>query len=205
MTPAHILDFWFSGCDDNKALEVKQVNKWVNTDGYTADFVTRHFISAVFDAQEGHYDSWRQTPEGALALIILFDVFTRYVYAGTHVAFSNDYRAVETLKFALEKGFDKKWTLIQRMFGYLPFEHAEDHHLQETSVKLYAVLLKSAPAVNQKWFESALSTAIAHRDVIEKFGRFPQRNAMVGRQSTPKELSFIAGLRRLRSRTPVNV
>lgn len=194
--PEHVLEFWFAGCDDNKALESRQVNKWVNRQGFTADFIVKNFGRVIEQAESGMLDEWKKSPEGSLALILLFDVFTRYAHAGSQNAFKNDRKALDVLEHAMTKGFDKKWTILQRMHGYLPYEHAEDHHLQNKSVELYAALSKAAPVAIKKWVDAALCTAIAHRDVIEKFGRFPQRNAMVHRRTSPQELTFAAVLKR---------
>jgi uncharacterized protein (DUF924 family) len=190
----HIVEFWFAGTSDDKPLTKEQIGKWVNQQGFTATFIAAALRQTLQDAESGKLDNWRETPEGCLALVLLLDVFTRYGHAGSADVFKNDAKALAVAKHALSKGFDQQLSILKRLYLYLPFEHAEDLVLQEQSVRLYAELVKIAPTAIKKWVDAALSTAIAHRDVIEHFGRFPQRNALLERRATSDEMGFMAGL-----------
>ena len=123
----------------------------------------------------------QQTPEGSLALILLLDQVTRNMYRGTPQAFAADVQALAIAKEALAHGFDKNLMSIKKMFFYLPFEHSEHLEDQETSVALFEALGDS----------EVLAYAVQHRDLIVQFGRFPHRNAILGRQSTPAEMAFL--------------
>ena len=134
-------------------------------------------------AIKGELDPLSETPEGSLALVIILDQFPRNMYRGTPQAFASDAKALKVAKEAVEKKFDRDLLPMQRMFLYLPFEHSENIDDQEQSVKFFENLGD----------ELALKYAIEHRDAITQFGRFPHRNAILGRESTPEELRFLGG------------
>lgn len=142
----------------------------------------RRFGSLQEAAAEGALDAWRETARGCLALIILLDQLTRNFHRGTPRAFENDAKALALSKQALARGYDAELKESERSFLYMPFEHSEDIAEQERGVELMAGLT-SDPA----WHRFAEM----HRDVIARFGRFPHRNAILGRASTAEELAFL--------------
>lgn len=194
LTPSDIIEFWFDQKHEGQGVWAEQLIKWNNVGGLSADFITVHLKPLVDAAQKGELDHWMNDAKGCLALILLCDVFTRFIYAGQNEAFQNDAKACAVLQHALEAGMDAQWTILQRLHAYLPFEHAEDAKLQSLSVDLYAKAHQDATNGDSQWTSAALSMALAHQGVIKRFGRFPQRNAMLGRHSTPEEQAFLVGL-----------
>jgi len=126
------------------------------------------------------------TPEGALALILLLDQMPRNIHRGTKLAFASDGQALALARRLVARGFDQTLPAVMRLFVYLPFTHAEELGAQDECVKLVESL-PEAP-----WRANALKSAIAHRDVIVRFGRFAHRNAILGRVSTPEEQTYLA-------------
>lgn len=129
---------------------------------------------------------WEDTPTGALALLILTDQFSRNLYRGSAHAFATDAMARAVTERALARGFDQQTDVLMRQFFYLPFQHHEDAAAQARSLALYAQLTADGGD------ESGLTYARIHADIITRFGRFPHRNAVMGRVSTPKEITFLA-------------
>lgn len=172
MTPQDVLDFWLSE-------EVKP--KWFNG-GAAFDALCRERLGkASAAARAGRLAHWAETPEGALALIILLDQIPRNIHRGTPEAFSGDALALAAAKAAIDKGFDKTVSPETRNFFYLPFQHSERLEDQERGMALYAA---SDIPDGLHWMK-------LHRDIIARFGRFPHRNAVLGRASTPEELDFL--------------
>jgi len=134
-------------------------------------------------AARGCHTDWEERPEGALALILLLDQIPRNIYRGSAHAFATDPRAREVARRALARGFDKGYEPALRCFFYLPFEHSESAEDQALSVKLFVALGD----------EEFTKYAIVHRDIIERFGRFPHRNAVMGRETTTDEQAFLDG------------
>lgn len=132
-------------------------------------------------AGAGALDGWAVTPQGLLALVILLDQVPRNIHRGTAAAFATDAKALALARLAVDRGFDRDMGPDERLFLYLPFEHAEDLTDQERSVALFRAL--GDPTY--------LDYAIRHRDVIARFGRFPHRNVILGRESTAAERQFL--------------
>ena len=132
-------------------------------------------------AARGEYDGWISTANGALALLILLDQFPRNLYRGSAHQFATDPKARVIARHAVEQGFDREVDPIMRGFFYLPFEHSEDLADQDYSLALCA----------EAGDEDQLKWAVIHRDIIARFGRFPHRNACLGRVTTPEEQEFL--------------
>ena len=176
--PADVLDFWFAG--DPAA---RRDHWFKRTDDF--DVACLRFADAAHDARAGHLDPWADTAEGALALILLLDQFPRNLFRGSPEAFAADPRARAIARRAVERGFDTGLTPAQRMFVYLPFEHSEDLGDQNESVRLFEPLRDALGA-------DTVDYAARHRAVIARYGRFPHRNAVLGRASTPEEEEYLA-------------
>jgi len=175
-----ILDFWFDppGSDG----EVPPRESWWKPDpAFDAECAER-FGGACARAASGDLDPWMETAEGCLALVLLFDQFPRNIHRGTAGAFACDARARDVARHALDRGFDAGLAAAQRLFLYLPFEHSEDLADQDQAVALISAL------DNDQWADYAER----HRVVIVRFGRFPHRNAILGRTSTDEEIAFLA-------------
>jgi uncharacterized protein (DUF924 family) len=174
-----VLDFWF-GAPDSAELGSRRQIWFVSTDEFDQE-IRRRFLQANRLAASGALDGLGHTAMGTLALIILLDQFSRNIFRGAAEAFANDPRARQLAEHALERGFDRNVLTVQRLFFYLPFEHAEDLEVQERSVGLFVNLGDA----------SSLQHAVCHRDQIVRFGRFPDRNKALGRTSTKAEEEFL--------------
>ena len=145
--------------------------------------IRERFLATHEAAAAGTLSAWEDTAEGALALLLALDQFPRNMFRGTARAFSTDALALAAARRAIERGFDQAVPMPERTFFYLPFEHSENLADQEHGVALFEAT-GAAEAV--KW-------AKVHLDVIRRFGRFPHRNAALGRVSTPEEIAFLEG------------
>ncbi|MGI9489982.1 MAG: DUF924 family protein [Geminicoccaceae bacterium] len=168
-----LLDFWFA--EETKA-------RWyASTDGFDEN-CRQCFGDLARRAADDELSHWEETAKGALALCLLLDQMPRNIYRGTPKAFATDTKATALSERAIERGFDRELDLERRKFLYLPFMHSEALADQERSVAI-------SEALND---ENALHWANDHADIIRRFGRFPHRNAVLGRKSTPEEEAFLA-------------
>lgn len=174
MTPEQVLAFWFA--DDPTTKRKVWFEKNVDFDA-----ACTQFADALRDAKAGAFDHWTDTPQGTLALVILLDQFSRNLHRNAPEAFAADAKARGLARDAVAAGVDQALGPVERVFIYLPFEHSEDLGDQDEAVRL----LGSVGA-------ESLDYAERHRDVIRRFGRFPHRNAALGRVSTPEELDYLA-------------
>jgi uncharacterized protein (DUF924 family) len=168
MTPETVLDFWFG--QDRKA--------WFEKNPAFDEEIRRRFLPLYEDAASGKLDGWRAAPDSCLALVIVLDQFPRNLFRGSARAFAADTRALEAARLIVARGWDKAMTEDQRSFAYLPFEHSEALADQERALQLF----QGNP--NFEW-------ARKHWEIIRRFGRFPHRNAALGRQSTAEEIEFL--------------
>ncbi|WP_421787926.1 DUF924 family protein [Hyphobacterium sp.] len=178
-TPADILRFWFE--DTEPKLH------FISTPEFDAQ-IRRRFGKAIeVEARrtDGGRHPWLETAEGGLALIILFDQFTRNVWRGSGKAFTFDPLARDIAREMIDKGLDRDVPEARRAFIYMPFMHSENAADQELAIELFADRM---PPGNDNLHHARL-----HRDVIARFGRFPYRNAALGRESTPEEAAYLAG------------
>ena len=176
-SPQEILGFWLD--------EIDPKNWYVEQDTLDASIVER-FKSTWTAANEGKFSLWLTYPSGALAYIVLMDQFSRNMFRGTAEAFSSDRPALAAAKSAIERGWDMRIDEPARQFFYLPLMHSENLCDQDRCVRLICDRLKETGASN-------LLHARAHREVIRRFGRFPTRNAALGRSNTPSEQAFLEG------------
>jgi len=178
-----VLDFWFLPPDHPSYGEFRRA--WFATDAAFDDEIRRRFSSDVDAAASGKFDDWARHARGALALIVLLDQFPRNLLRGTPRAFAGDVKAREIADRAVRAGFDQALLAVQRVFVYLPFEHSETLADQDRCVALFEAL---PPAT---WRAEAIEAGRRHREIIARFGRFPHRNAILGRLPTPEEAAFL--------------
>jgi uncharacterized protein (DUF924 family) len=139
----------------------------------------------------GDYDPWMKTPRGQLALVIVLDQFSRHIYRGSPLAFSQDSRALEICLKGLQTESDHFLSLIERVFFYFPLLHSEKLAHQDQAVHCYYQLGELAFSETRVIYDSFLKFANHHYNIIQRFGRFPQRNHILGRQSTPEEEQYL--------------
>ena len=174
-----ILAFWF-GSVPHAAREV-----WFRKDDAFDARIRARFGDAVDAAIDGAYEDWSATPHGTLACILLLDQFTRNIHRGTPRAFAGDGRALGLAGRAVDAGFDHALDTFERWFCYLPFEHAETLAAQERSLVLFRSL------ADHTGLHDPYVWAERHAAIVRRFGRFPHRNAILGRASTPEEIAFL--------------
>lgn len=185
-----ILHFWFGVPGPDGFPQEDRTRLWFGGARETDDAIRARFADDVRIAAGGGLDAWGETARGRLALILLLDQFPRNLFRGTPRAFVHDARALQHALAGLAAQQDRRLAPAERAFFYLPLEHAEDLAMQRRSVELYEGLVRAFPGVAAR-LRGFLDYAIKHHDVIERFGRFPHRNAILGRKSTPDEAAFL--------------
>ena len=185
MTPQDVLDFWF-GAPNSPTFGQPRREWFVKNDDFDHTIRTR-FGATITQALAGGLREWdAQGPQGVLARILVLDQFTRNAHRNTPLSFAGDTLALAAARALVDSGADKQLPPQLRAFAYMPFEHAEDAYMQERAVELFGALAADHPG-----FDEMLDYAHRHRGVIARFGRFPHRNEILGRASTPDEVDFL--------------
>lgn len=185
-----VLSFWFGTIKDGFPVTDRNALWWAGKPE-NDQLIVELFRRSVQLALKGELDHWAETPRGRLALIILLDQFTRTIYRGGADAFAGDAQALTLCQQGLEHGHDKALELVERVFFYMPLEHAEDIDVQHKSVFCFEQLVLETPGEQKLLSEGWLDFAEQHFAQIERFGRFPHRNEALGRSSSPEELAFL--------------
>ena len=178
VTPDAVLDFWFDG--------ERERDEWFRKDAAFDALIGERFAATIDAALAGRLDGWDRSADGALARIVVLDQFTRNVFRDTPRAFAGDAQALAAARAMVARGDDLRLAAVRRWFAYLPFEHAENLDDQREALRLFERLGQDAPAL-----AGLLEWAQKHHVIIERFGRFPHRNALVGRTSTADEVEFL--------------
>ena len=189
----YILDYWFGQLKEGELpAEEKRELWWFKDPDFDNEIKTK-FEFDLISAKRGAFKSWEESPRGSLALIILLDQFSRNIYRDTEQSFSQDKQVLGICLNGLEKGFDKMLHPVECVFYYIPLMHSEESAMQNKSVEYYLELAEefaSNPSLSKMLSENKLF-ADKHYLVIEKFGRYPHRNKILGRTSTPEEIKFL--------------
>ncbi|MEP6897783.1 MAG: DUF924 family protein [Rhodanobacter sp.] len=185
MLPAaqDVLAFWFAR--ENAARWYAGSNAFDTT-------IRQRFGKLAQAAAEGRLDDWTKTACGWVALLILLDQFSRNLYRNDARAWAQDVKAQRLALSGIASGEDRRLPPLQRVFAYMPLEHAESVSLQQHAVALFDALRRDVPAGERKRFDEFHDYAEKHCAVIERFGRFPHRNAVLGRPNTPEEAHYLA-------------
>ncbi len=171
MTPQDVVQFWLEAGED----------RWFTKDAAFDGALSVRFGKALSEARLGAYDAWGKTPSGALGLVILLDQFPRNIHRGSPLAFAADARALRLARQWVGQGFHQKLRPPEARWLIMPFEHAEDLDAQRRGVALFDTM----------GLHEMVYWAKVHLDIIERFGRFPHRNAVLGRHSTSEEIAFL--------------
>ncbi|MHB8825281.1 MAG: DUF924 family protein [Thiobacillus sp.] len=190
-TPEAVLDFWFGAPGPATEVAARQRPLWFAKSAANDQIVAARFAETLVAAGKGDLDNWAVSPRGRLALIVVLDQFPHHVHRGHGQSFAYDARSLALALNMIEHGEDARVTPIERVFVYLPLEHAESIEMQDRSVALYEKLVNEAAADERQLFEGFLDYARKHRDVVARFGRFPHRNELLGRPSTLEEIEFL--------------
>ncbi|MFC5707962.1 DUF924 family protein [Aeromonas eucrenophila] len=187
-----LLDFWFGDDADDAPRAARQAPLWWGKSDETDALLDTRFGELAEAAAAGKLDAWTEVPTGRLALILLLDQLPRNIHRGTPAAFAQDAKARDLCLRGLSLGADKSLSPLARVFFYLPLEHTESREQQARSVALFEALAsEQAQTAAQATFAGFADFARRHRVIVDRFGRFPHRNAILGRTDTPEETEFL--------------
>ena len=187
-----VLEFWFGDDLDSPRAIAGRGALWFGSDPKFDEEIRRRFGSLPERAAESEFDAWTNQPRSALALVLSLDQFPRNLFRGSAQAFLYDTRACSIALASIESGFDQMLHPIETLFLYLPLEHAENLDPQNRCVALMEKLASRAPTQLSQAFAGFSDYARRHRDIIQRFGRFPYRNKALGRTSSPEEVAYLA-------------
>lgn len=188
-----ILAFWFKAKELTAPQIDGRMDLWFGEDPAFDREIESEFGSDIEEALAGKLTHWGKQPRGRLALILLLDQFPRNIYRNTAKAFDGDKLA---LKLCVEGAMERKdqgLSAIERVFFYMPLQHAESRKIQAKSVDIYNKLATAVSPTHRETFETVAHFAELHRDIIESYGRFPHRNRLLKRNNTPEEEEYLAG------------
>jgi uncharacterized protein (DUF924 family) len=189
--PEDLLAFWFGDDLDDASTVAARCAIWFAGDERFDAEIQARFADLPERALHGELDGWEDAARGALALLIALDQLPRNLHRNDSRAFACDARARELAEAAIARGDDQRVHPLEAVFFYLPLEHAEDRAAQQRCVELCETLLERAPPPTRAHFEGFLDYAKRHQAVIERFGRFPHRNGVLGREDTQEERLYI--------------
>lgn len=178
-----VLQFWFDGPDGRDAGTVRR--QWFAKDDAFDASIRERFALLVDEAVAGRCDAWGHHRATAPALVLVLDQFTRNVHRGTPRMYAGDQRALEVARRIVAKRWDEQYDALLRWFCYMPFQHSESIDDQDEALRLFG-LLREDPLAGGSWY-----WAVRHHEIVERFGRFPHRNDILGRKSTPEEIEFL--------------
>lgn len=186
-----ILRFWFGTATDDVEVAEQCGDMWWKKNPEIDNEIRERFEGELNAAVKREHEDWLVESRGRLAMIILADQFSRNMYRGTPRAFANDALALSWCKDGLDSGVDGELRPIERVFLYMPLEHSESIEDQNRSVALFTQLAQKVAPQQRKLFDGYVDYAVRHRDIVQRFGRFPHRNAILGRESTQDEIAFL--------------
>ncbi|MEN0105817.1 MAG: DUF924 family protein [Pseudomonas sp.] len=186
-----LLDWWFGSGETAAEVASAQQGLWFGKRDSQDDYAREHFGSLVRQALAGELESWAETAEGWLSLILLLDQLPRMIHRDTPFAYSGDARAQQLVARGLAAGWEQALAPLEQLFVYLVLEHAENLASQNLAVELFAGLLEQAGDDERAYFTNTFDYAERHQRVIARFGRFPHRNQALGRDSTAEEISYL--------------
>lgn len=178
-----VLAFWF---------DPAHREAWFATDPQFDAAIRARFAQTLQRAANDELQHWTATPEGWLALLIVLDQFPRNLYRRHAHAWQHDPSAQQLALWGIAEGLDRRLPPLQRVFAYMPLEHAEQLELQQRCVSLFETLCSALPVQERQHYTGFLDYARKHQAVIARFGRFPHRNAVLGRANTPEEAAYLA-------------
>ena len=186
-----LLTFWFGDAGYADLPASNRTNLWFGDSDKVKSELLQKFGGDFERAKAGELNNWVSTPRGRLALILLLDQFPRYVHRNSPDAFAFDTLARSLCLEGINEKADQSLTLIERVFFYMPLVHTENLNTQEQSIRLYQSLTSLSMTETTQVYQLFLAYAYAHFRVIQEFGRFPQRNSVLNRNSTEAELAFL--------------
>lgn len=191
--PDEVLAFWFRGGERDTPRIDSRMDRWFGSHPELDREIAERFGELIARALAGQLDGWAAEPRSRLALIIVLDQFTRHVHRGQATAFAGDRRALKLCVEGIMAGSYKGLGPEEQLFFFMPLQHSESLKVQERSVRIYQALAGRVSETLRETFETAAQFAELHRDIIAEFGRFPHRNAALGRDHTPAEAEYLSG------------
>ncbi len=186
-----VLRFWFGDCQTIIDINNDKKSVWWSKNEQVDQEISDRFEELVDAVADAELDHWRESAKGLLASIICTDQFPRNMYRGSAKSFGYDGVALELAQQIVTTGVDRELSTIYRVFAYLPFEHSEALEMQEKALDLFTQLRDEVEESDKEIFSGFVSYAQRHLDVIQRFGRFPHRNQILGRESTDQEKEFL--------------
>lgn len=191
-TPDIVLKSWLGGWEPGQAVPEDRLKLWFHGDGSALSSARSELEALHRKAVDGQLTDWEKDPRGCLALILLLDPIPRALFAGTPEAYAHDRAALRLTLRGIDRALDRQLSVVERSFFYFPLVHAEDPQVQKKSLNYFTSLAQEATEELWDFIDEALDHAIRHNEVIERFGRFPQRNSALGRESTAEESEYLS-------------
>lgn len=186
-----VLSFWFGDLDAQGRADKEHSARWWKKDPAFDRSIVDEFGALHAEVARGDHDAWLESPRGRLAYIIVLDQFSRNMFRGTGQSFAFDPRAVEVVLEGVERGMDRELCHAERSFFYMPLMHSEKLAHQDRCAELFERWRDETSPAMREGVSYSLDYAEKHRAIVRRFGRFPHRNALLGRESTPEELEFL--------------
>jgi len=188
-----VLSFWFGDLKENEAPSEAHRKMWWIKDTENDNRIKDNFGNDLRLAIDGELDDWKKSPEGSLALIILLDQFSRNIYRDTNKAFSQDEMSLQICTEGIDNGFDKELHPVKRILFNMPLMHSESMDMQEKSLECFSGLAQefTEPESIASTVSNSYQYALRHYEIIKRFGRYPHRNEILGRESTTEEIEFL--------------
>jgi len=187
-----VLNFWFGSLNNETDFPQDKSSMWFVNGADYDDSIRSQFLKLHNQACNGELNEWCKNPKSLLALVIVLDQFSRHIYRSNKKSFEQDDKTVSIVKRGIENNMDKDLYFIERKFLYMPLMHAEDIVIQDFGVEMFTRLRDDVPPELKEMYTKSLSFAQSHYYVISKFGRFPELNGILGRDSTQEERDFLA-------------
>jgi uncharacterized protein (DUF924 family) len=187
-----INEFWLGASLESPDAAAARRDWWYKGGATVDDEIRAKFGDLVPQAYDQGLTTWRETPDGALALILLLDQFTRNLYRFSTGAYAGDAHAFEVVNWVIDRGLDRDLPPVSRIWLYHPFHHSEQIDAQGQGLALLDNVLSTAPPEWHGYVQRSITGWTRHHDIVARFGRFPHRNAVLGRTSTEEEHEFLA-------------
>ena len=186
-----VLDFWFGPIENKYHVPKDKADMWFRNGKAYDEIIRAEFLHLHNQACDDQLGEWVNYPKSLLALVLLLDQFSRHIYRNQAKAFAQDTKCLNYVRQGIRNKFDRELYFVERQFLYMPLMHSEDIHVQKLSVEMFGNLCKEAPQGLKKSLASSLSFANSHHHVVSQFGRFPELNEILGRESTAEEITFL--------------
>ncbi|NUP11427.1 MAG: DUF924 domain-containing protein [Polyangiaceae bacterium] len=186
-----VLSFWLGPLDQDGMSSKDHAARWFTRSSAFDDEIRQRFGDLHRAVANGEREGWLEDPHTLVAYVIVLDQFSRNLFRNSPDSFAHDAKAARASSLAVERGDEPSLTIQQRVFLYMPFMHSESLEHQDRCVERFRSLAETAPASCRPVLENNADYAVRHRDIVARFDRFPHRNEVMGRPSTPEEIEFL--------------